>query len=111
MYATDELLDNPDLLIKVVQTLKDERTKRLQAEKAQEALLIRLDESMEWYTVKRWANENATDWKFVGDPSGRGQGWRKLKALSAALGYEVKTCFDANYGKVNSYNQRVFELL
>lgn len=32
MYATDELLDNPDLLIEVATKLKEERTKRLIAE-------------------------------------------------------------------------------
>jgi prophage antirepressor-like protein len=33
MYAKDELLDNPDLLLEVVTKLKDERDKRLEAEK------------------------------------------------------------------------------
>lgn len=33
MYATDELLNNPDFAIKVFQTLKEERDKRIQLEK------------------------------------------------------------------------------
>lgn len=36
MYATDELLDNPDLLIQVATQLKEERLKRIEAEKVNE---------------------------------------------------------------------------
>jgi hypothetical protein len=35
--------------------------------------------------------------------------WRKMKALSAELGYEIKKIFDANYGQVNLYNKTVFD--
>ena len=39
MYATDELLDNPDLLIAAATKLKEERAARLEAEKQREKLL------------------------------------------------------------------------
>lgn len=39
MYATDELLDNPDLLIAAVTKLKEERAARLEAEKQKDKLL------------------------------------------------------------------------
>ena len=40
MYATDELLDNPDLLIAAATKLKEERTARLEAEKKVESLTL-----------------------------------------------------------------------
>ena len=39
MYATDELLDNPDLLIAAATKLKEERAARLEAEKQRDKLL------------------------------------------------------------------------
>lgn len=48
MYATDELINNPDLLIKVATALKEERAKRVEAERfnkqiavSQNSLLVR----------------------------------------------------------------------
>ena len=43
MYATDELLDNPDLLIEVASRLKEERTKRLIAEQQVKELKPKAD--------------------------------------------------------------------
>ena len=40
MYATDELLDNPDLLIAAATKLKEERAARLKAEEAKERLQL-----------------------------------------------------------------------
>jgi phage antirepressor YoqD-like protein len=42
MYATDQLLDNPDFLIQTIQTLKEEREKRraLELENAQKSQII-----------------------------------------------------------------------
>lgn len=111
VYALDELLDNPDLFIDVIRKLKEEREQRALVEQQKDALQVRLDEASEWYTVKRWAATHNVNWRFVGDPSGRGQGWRRLKALSAELGYEIHKSFDANYEQVNAYHQRVFEAM
>lgn len=76
--------------------LENEQNKQLVIEKT-----IQLDESMEWYSIKRWAQEHNMDWRKIN--------WRKLKALSYELGYDIKKVFDANYGQVNIYNVKVFE--
>lgn len=60
-----------------------------------------LDESQEWYSVKRWAKEHHMNWRSID--------WRKLKAISYELGYEIKKIFDGNYGQVNIYHRSVFE--
>ena len=60
-----------------------------------------LDESKEWYSIKRWSKENGVNWRKVS--------WRKMEVISYELGYEVKKIFDANYGQVNIYNVNVFK--
>jgi len=62
----------------------------------------RLDEAAQWYSIKRWAKEHATDW--------RAYRWGALKALSHEHGYRVDKTFDKNYGEVNLYHRRVFEM-
>ena len=75
--------------------LENEQNKQLVIEKT-----IQLDESMEWYSIKRWAQEHNMDWRKIN--------WRKLKALSYELGYKIQKVFDANYGLVNIYHKNVF---
>lgn len=73
-------------------------------EKAQLLLVEKteqLDESKEWYSIKRWAQIHRRNW--------RSYNWRKLKAVSYELGYVVKKIFDANYTEVNLYHRAVFE--
>lgn len=73
-------------------------------EKAQLLLVEKteqLDESKEWYSIKRWAQIHHRNW--------RSYNWRKLKAVSYELGYAVKKIFDANYTEVNLYHRAVFE--
>lgn len=101
MYAVDELLENPDLLIKVATELKDERQRRSIAEKECEELRQELDYSKDWYSIKRVAAMNGVDWKSFD--------WRRLKQKSIQLGYGVKKVFDANYGEVNTYHREVWE--
>lgn len=60
-----------------------------------------LDESKEWYSIKRWAKEHNMNWRSIN--------WRRMKALSYGLGYEIKKIFDANYGQVNIYHINVFK--
>ena len=60
-------------------------------------------ESMEWYSIKRWAKLHRKNW--------RNYSWRKLKAVSHELGYEVKKIFDSNFDEVNIYHRVVFEAL
>jgi hypothetical protein len=75
--------------------LENEQNKQMVIEKT-----IQLDESMEWYSIKRWAQEHNMDWRKIN--------WRKLKALSYELGYKIQKVFDANYGLVNIYHKNVF---
>ncbi len=75
----------------------------IEAEKAKEQLQIRLDENMEWYTVKRvkalgllpYIKERAA--------------WPPLKRYSYDNGYEIKVVPDVNYTGVNSYHKDVWE--
>ena len=101
MYAVDELLENPDLLIKVATELKDERQRRAIAEKQCEELRQELDYSKEWYSIKRVAALNGVRWKTFD--------WKKLKEMSVILGIGIKKIFDANYGEVNTYHKDVWE--
>lgn len=73
-----------------------EKAQLLLAEKSEQ-----LDESKEWYSIKRWAQMHRRNW--------RSYNWRKLKAVSYELGYAVKKIFDANYTEVNIYHRAVFE--
>jgi prophage antirepressor-like protein len=111
MYVADDLINNPDLIISALTAIKEERAKRALAEKKADLLEAKLDEASKWYSVKRWAGEHGVNWRYLFDESGRGLGWRKLKALSIENGYEIKRCFDANYGEVNLYHSNVFEML
>lgn len=73
-----------------------EKVQLLLAEKSEQ-----LDESKEWYSIKRWAKKHRRNW--------RDYSWRKLKAVSHELGYEVKKIFDSNFDEVNIYHRVVFE--
>lgn len=73
-----------------------EKAQMLLSEKTEQ-----LDESMEWFSIKRWAKLHRKNW--------RNYSWRKLKAVSHELGYEVKKIFDGNYDEVNIYHRAVFE--
>lgn len=101
MYAEDELLDNPDLLLKVVTKLKVEREAKKLAEQKVCELETELDRNKDWYSIKRVAALNGVDWKKFD--------WRKLKQTGEKMGYGVKKIFDANYGEVNTYHRDVWE--
>lgn len=83
------------LLLAAAQQEQIEKQQLLIEEKSQ-----RLDESMQWYSLKRWAQIHRKNWRTYE--------WRKLKALSHELGYEIRKTFDANYGEVNLYHKNVF---
>lgn len=101
MYAVDELVNDPDLLIQVATELKLERQKRKAVEEEREHLQQELDVSKDWYSIKRVAAMNGVKWKTFN--------WRLLKDKSLELGYGVKKIFDANYGEVNTYHKVVWE--
>nr|DAY59006.1 MAG TPA: AntA/AntB antirepressor [Caudoviricetes sp.] len=97
-------LSRKELLLMALQA--EEEKERLEIENRQKQQLLeqkteQLDESKEWYSIKRWAKEHGMNWRSIN--------WRKMKALSYELGYDIKKVFDANYGQVNIYNVKVFE--
>lgn len=91
----DMMLNDPDSCIKLLTEYKQEKQEkeRLQAE---------LDYSKEWYSIKRVAKLNDISWKSIS--------WRKLKNASADIGIGVKKIFDANYGEVNTYHVKAWEI-
>ena len=102
--VTKHQLSRKELLLMALQA--EEEKERLEIENRQKQLLLgqkteQLDESKEWYSIKRWAKEHGMNWLSIN--------WRKMKALSYELGYDIKKVFDANYGQVNIYNVKVFE--
>ncbi|GHU34916.1 hypothetical protein FACS1894105_02580 [Clostridia bacterium] len=101
MYILDELLDDPETLLPLVEKYTAERRARLQAENEAKDLIVELDRSKEWYTVKRVAQMNNISWKDIN--------WSVLKTSSQYMAIEVKRVFDANYTNVNSYHIDVWK--
>lgn len=91
----DMMINDPDSCIALLTKYKEEKQEkeRLQAE---------LDYSKEWYSIKRVAKINDISWKSIS--------WRKLKQASTDLGIGVKKIFDANYGEVNTYHVKAWEV-
>lgn len=91
----DMMINDPDSCIALLTKYKEEKQEkeRLQAE---------LDYSKEWYSIKRVAKLNDISWKSIS--------WRKLKRASADVGIGVKKIFDANYGEVNTYHVKAWEV-
>lgn len=91
----DMMINDPDSCIALLTKYKEEKQEkeRLQAE---------LDYSKEWYSIKRVAKLNDIPWKSIS--------WRKLKKASANIGIGVKKIFDANYGEVNTYHVKAWEV-
>ena len=96
----DKILANPDYGIRLLTELKLEREQRLLLEAKTESLQRELDESKEWYTIKRVAFMNKMDWRRFN--------WRTLKEISISMNIPIKKIFDANYGQVNLYHKKVF---
>lgn len=66
-----------------------------------EKLKIELDESKEWYSIKRMEKLNP----------GKHFRYQLLKNESRKLGFEARKVFDQNYGEVNAYHRDVWESL
>lgn len=94
-------LSTPQTYAEALRRLADEVEEKERTQALLEQKTEQLDESKEWFSIKRWAKEHGMNWRAIN--------WRKMKALSYELGYEVKKVFDANYGQVNIYNVKVFE--
>jgi phage regulator Rha-like protein len=75
----------------------------IEAEKTKEQLQIRLDENMEWYTVKR-----VKALGFLAD-IGERAAWPPLRRYSLDNGYDMPVVPDVNYTTVKSYHKDVWE--
>lgn len=98
-YLASKADDTPEMIMAravLVAQATIEKQNKLIEEKSQQ-----LDESKEWFSIKRWAKLHRRNWRTYS--------WRKLKAVSHELGYEVKKIFDGNYDEVNIYHRDVFE--
>lgn len=96
-----KVLSDPDAIIQLATTLKEEQEKRRLLEAQNEALKTELDESQEWYSIKRVANLNNISWRSLD--------WKKLKAAGERHGFHPKKVFDPNFGQVNVYHRTVWE--
>lgn len=121
MYAIDDLIENPDLAIKALTALKEERAKvakltsenkylektkawindkktatamNTASQKSREVrrLKIELDRSKEYASIK--AVEKSTRGKFK---------WQPLRNYCTSHELEMKKVFDPNFGAVNTY--------
>ena len=86
-------IKTPQTYAEALRWLADEVEAKEQIQYQLEQKAEQLDESKEWYSIKRWAKEHNMNWRSIN--------WRRMKALSYGLGYEIKKIFDANYGQVN----------
>lgn len=94
-------IKTPQTYAEALRRLADEVEAKEQIQYQLEQKTEQLDESKEWYSIKRWAKEHNMNWRCIN--------WRRMKALSYGLGYEIKKIFDANYGQVNIYHINVFK--
>ena len=94
-------IKTPQPYAEALRRLADEVEAKEQIQYQLEQKTEQLDESKEWYSIKRWAKEHNMNWRSIN--------WRRMKALSYGLGYEIKKIFDANYGQVNIYHINVFK--
>lgn len=111
-HSTDEVISSvanaetsltPALMIKQAMELAEKgyqlELARIKAEK--ENLQIQLDESKEWYSIKRMQKLNPDeDFSYT-----------LLKKESRKLDIPIKKVFDSNYGEVNAYHREVWESL
>lgn len=94
-------IKTPQTYTEALRRLADEVEAKEQIQYQLEQKTGQLDESKEWYSIKRLAKEHNMNWRCIN--------WRRMKALSYGLGYEIKKIFDANYGQVNIYHINVFK--
>ncbi|GHU69165.1 hypothetical protein FACS1894184_12680 [Clostridia bacterium] len=102
--------NNLKLLQQTVTELIDTRVKLESTEKERALLEVKLDESMEMWSIKRRCALLNIDYHWYLDKTGRNQGWRMLKSLSHAMGKSIIKVPDNNYPEgINVYNIEVMQ--
>ena len=97
--AIEKAWNDPDKVIERAQKILAARVAKLEIENSR--LALELDQSKDYYTIKRVAKDNGVSWKIFS--------WRRLKNTSEYMQLEIKKVFDANYVKVNAYHTDVWE--
>ena len=93
---TGSYLRTPQTYIQALEALLESEKEKERLKQEKNELQIELDESKEYFTVKRVAKINRISWKSLN--------WRKLKNVSQAMEREIRKVFDANFETVNAYH-------
>ena len=105
--AMEKALKSPSYMIedpiKRAEAWIEEQKEKRRIEQERNLLQIELDESKDYYSIKRVAFLNNISWKTLD--------WRKLKRESNFQGRDIVKIFDANYGEVNTYHRSVWEVV
>ena len=80
-----------------------EQEEKEKLEQQNNYLQLQLDESKDYYSIKRVSLINNINWRYLN--------WRALKRESELQGKPIIKIFDANFGEVNTYHRTVFETL
>ena len=105
--AMEKALKSPSYMIedpiKRAEAWIEEQKEKRRIEQERNLLQIELDESKDYYSIKRVAFLNNINWKTLD--------WRKLKHESNYQERDIVKIFDANYGEVNTYHRSVWEVV
>ena len=105
--AMEKALKSPSYMIedpiKRAEAWIEEQKEKRRIEQERNLLQIELDESKDYYSIKRVAFLNNISWKTLD--------WRKLKHESNYQERDIVKIFDANYGEVNTYHRSVREVV
>ena len=105
--AMEKALKSPSYMIedpiKRAEAWIEEQKEKRRIEQERNLLQIELDESKDYYSIKRDAFLNNISWKTLD--------WSKLKHESNYQERDIVKIFDANYGEVNTYHRSVWEVV
>jgi prophage antirepressor-like protein len=107
LYAVDEVLNDPDMLIQALQELKAERAKTSALVTENQTLEIALNTSLQFYTVAKYNKTFKIGWNLRKCQ----EMGKELSAYCRAHSVEVRKCEtnDERFGTVNSYPLTAWE--